>query len=516
VTTENAGPGPVTSVRITAAAPGGTNPRKVFEKTALDELRTSIIEHGVLQPLLLRPWPEGQRIPKGVKNVGPVAFEIVAGERRWRAAQAAGLEEIPALVRELTDDQVLEIQVVENLQRQDLHPLEEADGYRRLVASNYDVKMIAEKVGRSVAYVYDRLKLADLIDGARELFLAGKIQAGHAIVLARLAPEDQKRAIVTDGALFEDEHTLFDPTVIAETEESRFEALPADLLDKKGDGGPDLARSKTRTVRELQAWIDKHVKFDAHDADPMLFPETVAAVQQSAEEELKVVQITHEHFVQPCAKDGSRIYGPSTWRPAEPPCERQVTGVIVVGPGRGQSLPVCIDKKGCDVHWRDAIRARKKAEKAATKSGKTGVDKYELQRQQQELQYKREAAERERWLKAVPEILAAIAAAVKKAPATANGLLSEVLVACFDRGVGRAKKAGTFLPRGKSAEDLVRHLAFLALCEEAGDTWSGPRNFPKRAKALGFDVKAIVDKVAPPAAEEKPAPAKKAKRGKAA
>ncbi len=462
-----------------------TNPRKAFDKDADRELADSVKKHGVLQPVLVRVLPAGGG-----------RYELVAGERRLRAAAAAGLAEIPAIVRDLTDDQALEIQVVENLQRRDLHPLEEADGYRRLVAAKYDVARIAERVGRSVAYVYDRLKLANLIDGARQLFLAGKIQAGHAIVLARLKPEDQRRAIVTRGALFDDEHTLFDPdggdgVVVAEP-------LPKDLRPADDDVADviDLADSKARTVRELQAWVDEHVKFDAHADDPVLFP-AVDLVAKAVEEEEKVVQITHEHFVQPCAKDGTRIMGPRTWRRAEPPCERQVTGVIVVGPGRGEAFPVCIDKKRCEVHWKAEIRAAKKAEKQATASGKTGADKYALESQKQEERYKREEEERNRWQKAVPSLLEAIAAAVKKTPATSTGPLGDVLVGCFNRGSDRAKKAGTFVPRGKSAEDLVRHLAFLALCEEAGDTWSGPRAFPKRAKAFGVDVVKILDEVAP-------------------
>ncbi len=475
-------PAPVTNVSVAHMAPGGTNPRKSFDKVALDELTSSVREHGVLQPVLLRPWPAGKKPPKSTKgvDVGFLNYEIVAGERRWRAAQAAGLAEIPALVRELTDTQVLEIQVVENLQRTDLHPLEEADGYRRLVAAKYDVARIAERVGRSVAYIYDRLKLANLVDEARELFLAGKIQAGHAIVLARLKPEDQKRAIETDGVLFDDEHLLWDP---------------------EAPSTPEDESKKPRTVRELQAWIDEHVHFDelGPEADAMLFPDTVQAVTRAVEDAEKVVQITHESFVQPCAKDGDRIYGPQAWRRADPSCERQVTGVIVVGPGRGQAFPVCVDKKRCEVHWKDEIRARKRAEKAVTKSGKTGADKYELQRQKQERQYKREEAERQRWLKAVPEILEAIASAVKAVPATSAGPLGDVLVGIFDRLLERSKKAGAFVPRGKSAEDLVRHLAFLALCEQAGDQWSGPRNFPKRAKALGIDVAKILDQVAPAA-----------------
>jgi ParB/RepB/Spo0J family partition protein len=166
-----------------------TNPRKTFDKAAMAELVESVKQHGVLQPVLLRYM--------GKPGDHPGQYELVAGERRWRAAKDAGLEQIPALVRELGDAEVLEIQVIENLQRADLHPLEEAEGYEQLMKLHgYGAEDLAAKVGKSKAYVYARLKLCALVPEARKAFLADKLNPSTALLVARIpVPELQKRAV---------------------------------------------------------------------------------------------------------------------------------------------------------------------------------------------------------------------------------------------------------------------------------------------------------------------------------
>ncbi len=167
------------------------NPRRHFDERGLAELTASVQEKGVLVPLLVRPV-NGH-------------FEIVAGARRRRAAAAAGLAEVPVLVRELNDDQALEAAVIENLQREDVHPLEEASGYRALMErARHDVESIAAKVGKSVSYVYQRLQLLRLIDPLQKLFLEGEINAGHAVELARLTERDQQHLLKdSNDGLFE-------------------------------------------------------------------------------------------------------------------------------------------------------------------------------------------------------------------------------------------------------------------------------------------------------------------------
>jgi len=153
---------------------GGFNPDR------LQQLADSIQAVGVQQPIVVRPN-------------GQSKFEIVAGERRWRAAKLAGLLDIPAVVRDLDDVTVLKIQTIENLQREDIHPLDEAQGYARLIErAGYDVEHLAQEVGRSASYVYQRLKLQDLVPKAREMFIQGTIAAGHSILIARLQPKQQK------------------------------------------------------------------------------------------------------------------------------------------------------------------------------------------------------------------------------------------------------------------------------------------------------------------------------------
>lgn len=170
--------------------------RKHFDEVRLAELTDSVRRYGVLQPVLVRP----------LGGVPVTGYQLVAGERRYRAANAAGLTEIPAHVRPMTDLEVLEIQVIENLQRQDLHPLEEADGFRALLeAANRDlspteprltVDGLAARIHRSRDYVYKRLRLADLAESVKEAFWEGKISLQIALLISRLSnPEIQSKAV---------------------------------------------------------------------------------------------------------------------------------------------------------------------------------------------------------------------------------------------------------------------------------------------------------------------------------
>jgi len=171
-------------IPLTAISESERNPRRVHDPQAHKELTDSVREVGVLEPILVRPnGKDGQ-------------FEIVAGARRYRAAKAAELVEIPAMVRELTDEQALELAIIENLQRSDVHPLDEANGYKSLKDEHgMDVPAIAAKVGKSESYVYRRLQLAHLTPKARKAFEADKINAGHAELIARLQPADQNEAV---------------------------------------------------------------------------------------------------------------------------------------------------------------------------------------------------------------------------------------------------------------------------------------------------------------------------------
>ncbi|WP_162249960.1 ParB/RepB/Spo0J family partition protein [Massilia sp. Root351] len=166
-----------------------TTNRKRFNLDALERLAANVKEVGILQPILIRPVKPTDEHPQ--------AFEIVAGERRFRSAVLANLDQVPVIVRQLSDLQAAEIQLLENIQREDPHPLEEAEGYQMLMQNHgYDADQLAERVKKSRAYIYGRLKLCALATDVREVFLDGDISASTALLIARIpVPALQKRAL---------------------------------------------------------------------------------------------------------------------------------------------------------------------------------------------------------------------------------------------------------------------------------------------------------------------------------
>lgn len=160
--------------------PGKYQPRRRFDEEALTALVDSVRERGVLQPLLVRKDPAA---PPGAPS-----YEIIAGERRWRAAQLAGLHEVPVLVRTLTDREALEIALVENIQRSDLTPLEEAEGFKRLMEEfEHTQEDLARAVGKSRSHVANMLRLLALPDGVKALVQDGSLSMGHARALLMAA-----------------------------------------------------------------------------------------------------------------------------------------------------------------------------------------------------------------------------------------------------------------------------------------------------------------------------------------
>jgi ParB family chromosome partitioning protein len=174
--------GGVRHVDVDRITPNPEQPRLAMEQTSLDELAASIREHGVLQPILVRPLENGE-------------FQLIAGERRWRASKAAGLATIPALVEEIDDDTALEISIIENLQREDLTPLDEAAMYERMVRDHgYSVRRLAQKLGKDKGYLENRLRLADAPEEVRELVSLRKDTLSHAYELMKVEdPKKRKR-----------------------------------------------------------------------------------------------------------------------------------------------------------------------------------------------------------------------------------------------------------------------------------------------------------------------------------
>ena len=159
--------------------PNKDQPRKTFDEKALSELADSIAQHGVIQPLLVRPMPDG-------------SYQLVAGERRWRAARRAGLSEVPVVIREMSDSEMMELALIEHLQREDLNPLEEAEGLQQLIHTyGLTQETAAARVGRSRPAIANAVRLLSLPTPILELTRDGKISAGHARALLSLNDEEK-------------------------------------------------------------------------------------------------------------------------------------------------------------------------------------------------------------------------------------------------------------------------------------------------------------------------------------
>ena len=339
-----------------------TNPRTHFDEGALAELAANIKEHGVLQPVLLRPRPNG----------ASDRYELVVGSRRYRASKLVRRETIPATIRDLTDTQVVEIQLVENLLREGVHELDEASGYAALQKLNptiYTVETIALKVSRSPAYVHGRLQLLSLVDEAKQAFRVGKLTVSHAFEMARLTPKDQQRAL---RECFPEHRST-----VAILKDAKAEAV---------------------TVRELRAWIEREVHldlanapFDPQDAallpsagscakcpkrtgnNPLLFPETSLKKSTCIDRECFRAKVTALVQIRatPLEAEGEKVLRVSqapSWQSnghakdvlyegqyrrakAKAECPNTKTAVLIDGRNAGSIFYVCQTEK-CDVHNR--------------------------------------------------------------------------------------------------------------------------------------------------------------------
>ena len=219
-------------VRVDAIRPNPQQPRKAFDAAGLAELEQSIRELGVIVPVIVRP----------IAVAGSAAaFELIAGERRWRAAAAARLETIPAIVREADDRASLELAVVENLQRQDLDPIEEAMGFAHLIEEyGFTQERLAERVGKSRPSVANALRLLTLSDAIKLKLRGGTISLGHAKALLGIGPEQREaiaRRIERDGMTVRDVERLG---------EHRKPRIPAAAAGRASSKSPDLVAVESR------------------------------------------------------------------------------------------------------------------------------------------------------------------------------------------------------------------------------------------------------------------------------
>jgi len=335
-----------------------TNPRRQFDDTKLAELASNIRQHGVLQPVLVRPSPGG--------DTG--FYELVAGARRYRASKLAGRESIPASVRELSNTECLELQLIENLQRADVHELDEARGYASLMQlqpETYTVETLAEKIGRSEKYVYARLRLMHLIEEAQEAFYLGRLTVAHAFEIARLQPNDQRRAL--------QECFPHHKTTAAILKDGKVEAV---------------------TVRQLRTWVEQEIHLDLSNApfdpqdetllppagscakcpkrtgnNPMLFPEVrqksictdrtcyrmkIEALVQIRMQPLeaageKPLRVSHAPAWQAKQRNPEVLYEGHYRAVKKAECPQTKPAVVIDGTDAGKVLHVCRDEK-CKIH----------------------------------------------------------------------------------------------------------------------------------------------------------------------
>jgi ParB family chromosome partitioning protein len=383
-----------------------TNPRKRYDEAGLQELAESIRAQGVLAPLLVR-------------EVASERYEIIAGSRRFRAAKLAGAETVPVRVVPLDDAEAILAQVVENLQRENVHPLEEANGFRALLDlpdQPFNVAAIAAKTGKSPQYVAQRLKLTELIPPAADAFLGDKLTIGHALLIAKLPLAQQAEAL----------EAAFQTTWMS------------------GSQGAVLI-----PVRELAGWIESHLLLDLHaapfdradaalapeagschdcakrtGANSLLFPETDrdqcldrscyqakvnAHIAAALECDTELVRISNgwgshdksvlgrDRYVEIVAKPLRSGHGKAS--PERKKCEHMTKGIVVEGGPCGHIVDICTEPS-CEIHHAEARKERE------------AMEKMRAEQRKQDERREQEMATRSRVLSA---ILAKVSAPLSKA-----------------------------------------------------------------------------------------------------
>jgi len=369
------------NIPIVELTESSTNPRKVFDEERLEELAGSIRSKGVLSPLLVR------RINGH--------FEIVTGARRYRAAQRAGLDEIPVRIGAFTDEEALEIQIIENIQRADVHPFEEAQGFRALLdreGADYSIEKIAAKTGKAASFIAKRLKLLDLTQPAADAFTAGHIGVEHALLIAKLAPEMQEKALAHcfDGyfAANESERSLvpasrlqawIEQNVYLSLKSVPFSKDDERLLPEAGSCANCPKRTGFNTLLFTEVKDDScsdagcfNRKLDAHITQRIEKMPNLVLISEKytiAGETPIIPRRNYVEVVTRKAKKGKEA------RPEQRLCDHLKPAIYADGMEKGRLVKVCADRT-CKVHFReqqqqDKQRLQFKTEKtAATRKAK--------------------------------------------------------------------------------------------------------------------------------------------------
>lgn len=359
---------------LTQLVESPTNPRQRYDEASLKELAESIRAQGILAPLLVR-------------EVADERFEIVAGSRRFRAAQLAGATSVPVRVVRLSDAEAIVAQVVENLQRENIHPLEEARGFRALLdlpSEPFAVQTIAAKSGKSPQYVAQRLRLTELIPPVAEAFLADKLTTAHALLIAKLPPEQQGEAFkscfkttwMTSGQAeilipARELAGWIESNLLLDLQTAPFDRAQSALVPEAGSCHDCAKRTGANTLLFPESDADQcldrscyHTKIAAHIAQ---------AIQQNP------------HLIQISAAWGAdkngvlgrgryvEIVASRNGRREQPPerrkCPHMTSAIFVEGAGCGHIVTVCADS-ACDIHHGESRKTREARERTRAEQHK--------------------------------------------------------------------------------------------------------------------------------------------------
>lgn len=357
---------------LTSLTESANNPRRSFDESALNELAESIKAQGILAPLPVRPVDHH--------------FEIVAGARRYRAAQLAGLETAPVRIVELTDAQALETSIVENLQRRDVHPLDEATGFVALLHLDYTPEQISAKVGKNTSYVVARTRLAQLAPAVTEAFAKDEIGVGHALLLAKLQPEQQEEAL---AACYQESYTngskpkrillpvrhlqqWIEHNVLLDLATAPFSKEDAQLVPEAGS----CVDCPKRTGHNTLLFAEIGANQPDSCSDPKCYAVKIDAhVKQTVAAKPKLVQISTA-YGQP--KDGSAAIPRNKYveiRQEKPqrkeqhdwpeykPCKYTAEAIVTEGTERGETKRVCANPE-CPIHHSKKQHQRANADAA--------------------------------------------------------------------------------------------------------------------------------------------------------
>ena len=367
--------------------PSADNPRRTFDQGADQELLESIREHGILTPILVRPIVDTPNPKSGRSHM----FHIVAGHRRWAAAEELGLANVPVVIRDLDDEQAAEIAIVENLQREELSPLDEAASYQKLLSlkDGATPAAVAATVGKSPAYVGRRLKLLQLVPNAQDALRAGRMDVARAELLTKLDPKLQDLALT--------------------------EAVWMPLYSREAHGQNAEAQQTSdqlEPLADLREWVEKRIRLALPDltADQEtreMFPEAVEAAEGASAAGVTLLEIALDRFGQSPSEaaipEGVLRLGKNFRQVIGKACKHAQTALVVFGECRGDVVKVCTAKKACESHWPKAATTKAKG---AIGSGDRPVENWKVEEEKRR-------AQQAIYEKVRPQVAAAIATHTK-------------------------------------------------------------------------------------------------------